>query len=228
MRALTARTFHPSSWWDSRLYTRWVGANTLAELAGLGATGALIALLAPRLETVSAIALAGLMVVSGILLEGVVVGALQWWALKDALPGLKARTWLGFTALGAGIAWTLGVVPSTLLNVEAEAGAEWAEPSTALVLGLAALMGLALGPVLATPQWVVLRKHVAKAAWWIPANALAWAFGMVIIFSGTDAMMASALPFTRVVIGLGTLTLTGAVVGAVHGLALVWLVGGKK
>lgn len=218
------RTFPPSSWWDSGLYARWIGANTLAELIGLGATGVLVALLAPKLETLNSLVLAGSMVATGLLSEGLVVGALQWWVLREVLTNLEAKTWLGFTMLGAGIAWSLGVLPSALLNFEAEAGGAPPEPSAALVYGLAALMGLALGPMLATPQWVALRQHVAKAVWWIPANALAWAFGMVIIFVGIDLMMAGTSLLSQIAVGLGTLTLTGAVVGAVHGIALVWLV----
>ena len=220
---MVARTPRPSYWWDSGLYRRWVTAKTVAELLGLGATGLLIALLAPRLETMSPLLLAGLMVVSGIVLEGVLVGALQGRVLKSALPKLSAKHWIGFTALGAGVAWLLGVVPSTLLTFEAEVGTAPPEPSTFLVLALAALMGLALGPVLATPQWVVLRRHVNRALWWIPANALAWALGMVIIFAGIDLMMATPSLILRALLGVSTLTLTGAGVGAVHGLVLLRL-----
>ena len=87
--------------------------------------------------------------------------------------------------------------------------------------------GLFLGAVLGIPQWLVLRR-VVKGAWlWIPANCLAWALGMPVIFAMVDrayAVYAAGSIAGAVVVLAGTLALTGAVVGAVHGLALVKLV----
>ena len=59
--------------------------------------------------------------------------------------------------------------------------AEW------MVYLLAASMGLVFGPILGAPQWWVLRRWVDKAIWWIPANAVAWAGGMVAIFVGMNS-----------------------------------------
>jgi hypothetical protein len=43
-----------------------------------------------------------------------------------------------------------------------------------VIYALAAGMGLILGTILGVPQWLALRRHVPKAGWWVPANALAW------------------------------------------------------
>lgn len=99
-----------------------------------------------------------------------------------------------------------------------------AEPSTAVVYGLAALMGLVAGAILGTPQWLVLRRHVRRAAWWIPANALAWVPGMVMAFYAAAFIFSTSIGGSTVVLAVGTLAAIGAVVGAIHGLALVWLV----
>jgi hypothetical protein len=92
------------------------------------------------------------------------------------------------------------------------------------VFGLAFLMGLVLGPILGFAQWLALRRFVAPAALWMPANALAWGFGMVVIFAGIDPATAGGFGPGTVMILAATLLCAGAVVGAVHGLALVWLV----
>jgi hypothetical protein len=42
------------------------------------------------------------------------------------------------------------------------------------------------GAVLSFAQWLVLRGKVKRAGLWIPANMLAWAFGMPVIFLGMD------------------------------------------
>jgi hypothetical protein len=32
------------------------------------------------------------------------------------------------------------------------------------------------------PQWLVLRRHLPNAVWWIPANAIAWLVGVAVHF----------------------------------------------
>jgi len=115
------------------------------------------------------------------------------------------------------------MVPSTLLSLGSGGGASPAEPGKAKVLGLAFLMGLALGPVLGVAQWLALRQFVRRAALWVPANALAWACGMVVIFAGIDLALGGGFGAGIMPILALTLACAGALVGAVHGLALVWL-----
>lgn len=151
-----------------------------------------------------------------------VVGAAQWSVLRGPLPRL--HTWVLATGAGALLAWTLGMVPSTFLSVGAGGRARSAEPVETAVLGLALLMGLVLGPLLGLAQWLALRRFVRGAALWMPANALAWACGMVTIFVGMDLAFAEGFGPGTVPILISTLLLCGAAVGAVHGLTLVWLV----
>jgi hypothetical protein len=134
-------------------------------------------------------AMAAVAVLAGTLVEGTVVGTAQWSVLRVPLPRMSWRTWAGATSAGAFLAWLLGMIPSTVLSLGADsggAGAAPAEPSNTVVLALAFLMGLVLGPVLGFAQWLVLRRFVSHAALWMPANAFAWAFGMVVIFTGVD------------------------------------------
>ena len=114
--------------------------------------------------------------------------------------------------------------PSTVLSLGADtSGGATAEPSDAVVFGLAFLMGLVLGPVLGFAQWLALRRFVARAALWMLANALAWAVGMVVIFAGIDPATSGGFGPGTVAILAATLFCAGAAVGAIHGLALVWL-----
>ena len=62
------------------------------------------------------------------------------------------------------------------------------EPPLALVLLLAADLGSVAGPLLPAFQWLSLRKVLPCNAWrWLPANALAWALGMPVIFPGAHS-----------------------------------------
>lgn len=84
-------------------------------------------------------------------------------------------------------------------------------------------MGAVAGAVLSFAQWLVLRKAAARAGWWIPANMLAWFFGMPIIFWGIDAVQkVQSLGGALLLMALALL-LAGVVVGGIHGVFLVRL-----
>lgn len=220
---------HPLSAWG--LWSRWVIANSLGEVLGLGIAGglgvALFSLLSAVLS-VPAVATAIAMVLGGTL-EGALVGVAQWVVLHRYIPRLPWRQWVLATAAGAFIAWALGMMPSTLIELSANTDGSASDPTFAslsdlTVYTLAALMGMVLGHILALVQWLVLRQYIHRAAWWILANAVAWAVGMVAIFvvAGLLTEEATTLDIT-LAFGLAG-AVAGALVGAIHGLALVRLV----
>jgi hypothetical protein len=214
-------------------YRRWVLANGWSELLGLGTT-ALLGWLATRFLTESpapglVLLGAAVMVAKGTLIEGVVVGVAQGRELRRVLPGFSVRAWVFATALGAGVAWTLGMIPSTLMAFTQPAATDTPppeEPPFGIILLLAAGMGLVLGPILGLPQWRVLRRFVPRAGWWVPANAAAWAVGMAVIFAGIQLIPdAAPWPVAAAAVGVACL-LAGLSVGAIHGLVLVRLLRG--
>ena len=210
---------------DRTFWGRWVAANALAEAVGLGGSALVaFAFLVQWEATWGVIWSAVAVVLLSTLCEGTAVGVAQWAVLRGRFPALRLRAWWAMTALGAGVAWTLGMVPSTLISL-GEASTEAApvaEPPALVVYALAAGMGLVLGPVLATPQWWVLRRFVDRAWRWIPANSLAWAVGMVAIFAGVGFAADSGAPVAVIVpVVIMTLLFAGAAVGAIHGAFLV-------
>jgi hypothetical protein len=90
----------------------------------------------------------------------------------------------------------------------------------AAILASTLIEGTAVG----TAQWLVLRRHVRHAVLWVPANALAWAPGMVLAFVAADFVFSIGMETSAVLLSVFTLAVIGAVVGAIHGVALVWLV----
>ena len=210
------------------LWIRWVLANSLAETVGLGSAFGLGAILFPYLSAPGifiALATVAVAVLAGTIIEGTVVGTAQWLVLRRPLPAMRWRAWVLATALGAFVAWALGMLPGTLISAGSGTGGPAPpEPSETMVYGLAALMGLAAGTILGTPQWFVLRRHVRRAAIWIPANALAWMPGMVLAFVAADLIFSAGIGMITIVFAIATLVVIGAVVGAIHGIALVWMV----
>ena len=173
----------------ANLWLRWMAANALGELVGLGATFAAIGLLVPQIEngSVAGVLLAfGVAVASGAI-EATVVGLAQWWAMHPWFPAVGRTAWWRATLLGALVAYALGYLPSTLMNVGEAAGqGAPAEPPMWVTLLLAAVLGAVAGAVLSFGQWLVLRRSVCRAGVWLPANVLAWACGMPLIFWGMD------------------------------------------
>ncbi|WP_257455206.1 hypothetical protein [Archangium lipolyticum] len=214
---------------DTGFYRRWIVANGQAEAAGLGTTFVAGRLIAPHLDQVTGVAaiLGGALaaILLGTLLEGVLVGVLQERVLRQRLQGLRRGAWILATAAGAGLAWLLGMVPSTVMALVSTAspGPAPEEPGALVQYGLAMGLGLVAGPILGLAQWTVLRGVVPGAGRWLWANALAWAVGMPVIFMGMDVVPWGG-PFVLVTLAVYLVCgVTGVIVGAIHGRVLLRL-----
>lgn len=160
-------------------FIRWTFNCAMGELAGIGAAGAIAFGVNSSLgepETIGAKVLVLLAMMGAGLVEGSVLGWMQWRALRHKFGKVKRNEWVLFTALVAVLGWMLGMLPSLFGGsaVEDPAAApsdiDFSDP---LVFGMLTIgMGLALGALFGIFQWLVLRKYVAKANRWILANAL--------------------------------------------------------
>jgi len=223
---MSSTTIHKTSTgWDWKLWFQWILANAVGETVGLGGTlliGGLLLLNAQK--TMGVVAAAALAVLAGTFIEGIVVGTAQWLVLHRPLQSLRWWVWVLATAIGAFLAWTLGMIPSTFMFTDSNmGGATPAQMSDLVVYALAAAMGFVLGLILGIPQWLVLRRHLPKAGWWVLANALAWMVGMVIVFVGTSFILPEGVTLSVALMLLLFLFAAGAAVGAIHGLVLIWL-----
>ena len=212
----------------NQLWSRWILANALSEMVGLGLTFLITGLVFSKLDglgTMTSILLSFLFAVASGAIEATFVGLAQWWAMRPWFPTITRFAWWRGTMIGALVAYVLGYLPSTIMSLgEATASsAPMAEPPQWVVLLLAAGMGAIGGVVLSFAQWLVMRSKVERAGWWIPANMLAWTFGMPIIFWGIDLAFKMTAIWQSILLMAGTLFIAGAVVGGIHGLFLVRL-----
>jgi hypothetical protein len=212
----------------NQLWSRWTLANAFSELFGLGLTFLITGLVFSRLDsqgTMTSILLSFVFAVASGAVEATIVGLAQWWAMHPWFPMIERFAWWRGTFIGALIAYVLGYLPSTIMSMgEATASsAPIAEPPQWIVLLLAAGMGAVGGVVLSFAQWLVMRGKVKRAGLWIPANMLAWTFGMPVIFWGIDMAFKMSAVWQSVLLMAGTLFVAGAIVGGIHGLFLMRL-----
>jgi hypothetical protein len=204
----------------SNLWWRWIVANLTGEFVGLGIAGALgagVMFFSGQVTGSGRVIVIGLALISAAIAEGSVVGFAQWLVLRHPLPELTRRTWIAATALGSLIAWVIGMTLGTL-------GGDLLDTSdgaNALLFG--ALLGPLVGALLGVAQWWVLRGFVAHAGWWVLANAVAWTAGMAVIFVATGIVDEQTPVAAMTAIWAVSGILAGAVVAAIHGQVLVWL-----
>jgi hypothetical protein len=131
---------------------------------------------------------------------GGIQGTLQWLVLRQRVS--QAGWWVLAGAVGYATGWVLS--PSKVLL---------RDPIWAMWLMDAAVTGAAIGAA----QWLVLRRQVPRAGWWIPVNAAGWIVGVIVsalvLLSGSQSLSMSILAFA----------VGGALVGGITGIALAWL-----
>jgi hypothetical protein len=172
------------------LVLRWVVATTAGWIVGFAICEAVVKPIVDELTHVNS---------DGAVI-GIAIGIGQWLVMKSRIN--RTRWWILASIIGFGI------------------GKDVADPVALAVSGPmgSVLGGLAIGMSLGVAQWLVLRRHVPEARWWIVASAIAWAVGWAII-SSVDTEAAGASIAVAYVIG----AIGAAVAGLVTAAALVWL-----
>jgi len=212
----------------NQLWSRWVLANAFGEMFGLGLTFLITGLVFSKLDsqqTMTSILLTFIFAVASGAIEATLVGLTQWWAMHPWFSTIERFAWWRGTLIGALIAYVLGYLPSTLMSMgeTSASSAPVAEPAQWIVLLLAAGLGAVGGAVLSFAQWLAMRGKIQRAGIWIPANMLAWTFGMPIIFWGIDLAFKLSAVWQAMLLMAVVLFAAGAVVGGIHGLFLVRL-----
>ena len=104
-------------------------------------------------------------------------GAMQWLLLRRRI-GLS-----GWWVLATGAGWLFALIamvaPTVAIVLRLEEFASTSTPEQArITFRLTFIVAVSLaGLVLGTSQWLVLRRQVQRAGWWIPATIVAWALG---------------------------------------------------
>jgi hypothetical protein len=193
-----------------RLWARWTLATTLGEAVGF-AVPAAVGVLAYALAFPDGTLV--LLAVAAGAGEGAILGFAQSRVLRRELFGLPPRRWVAATAAAAALGWAVGM----------PLGVYGASLPLPLLVPALVLAGVVLLGAVGGAQWLVLRRHVARAGPWVPANALAWLLGLAVAFAGMSLLREGDPAAVVLAVGVGSGLGMGFVVAAVTGFALVRL-----
>ncbi len=137
-----------------------------------------------------------------------ILGLTQWLVLRRYIS--KAGWWILATTIGGVVALYIGSAVTFF--------------TTGILWHGAGLVGGAVGgAILGLAQWLVLRRHVSQAGWWILASAVALAVGAgwVVNLGISSAFRGGESIEMLRWIGIGAAS--GAIGGVIKGGTLVWL-----
>jgi membrane associated rhomboid family serine protease len=130
----------------------------------------------------------------GVNVGGIGVGVLQWLVLRQQVT--RAGWWVPASIVAVA---ALGVMVFAVGVIDADVG--W-------VVGT-----VLFGTVLGVLQWLLLRRQLARAGWWVLASGVGWVVG---------GFLSGAVPVGAAG-GFPGWAAVGAVYGAMSGAVLVWL-----
>lgn len=202
--ATTARVPRVTVGWG--FYLRWVWLTALSFGVGSAVSNAIAHPIPESLQSVRN--------VIGWFADGACVGAAQWVLLRREVAA--AWRWVVASALGWVVGLSLFAEGSRVLNallagVLAAAGVVHAGNLKKFPFEIFDLPfgGAVAGAAIGVLQWLLLRRNVTAAGWWVLASAIGWAVAYIAPWMGTASV--------------GPATALGMITGSLTGALLVWL-----
>ncbi len=183
---------HAYSQGSRTLRRSWLLNVSVGEALGFcipAAVGVLV------LQRAPAVVLAALVAAGA--LEGLVLGVAQSRVLHREFFGFARRDWAVLTSAAAAFAWLVGMLPSTFYST-------WSTWPLVATIPVATLSGILVLGSIGGAQWFVLRRHVARAWIWVPANAAAWCAGLL-VFAGITSPLWREGQSPWLIAGIGAL-----------------------
>ena len=167
----------------------WVAANLLGWLI----LAALVTVL-PALKSIRSIFTAPILI-------GVPLGLAQWLVLRRLIP--LSPLWV--------LAFPVGWVLSMLVPVAIPASLwQIVDSESAITL---TILYIVMGAVIGLPQWLMLRRRLTKAAWWILGSSVGMGLGFALVLVTGFINRSEFWSYTVVVLVYGIAT----------GAILLWL-----
>lgn len=200
-------------------FTRWIEACAAGELLGI-ASAALWWVTCERFDPAPIGLTAQILMLvaksgSG-LIQGLVLGYLQGWALQRPYPTISAGRWTAATVVVAVAGWGIAAWASVFGFEHGPDAPVLNLMQTALT---AAVFGIVTGLVFGSAQALVLRGVARRAHWWIVANMLGWGLALPCIYIASSVGSAQPGSLEIAFRGLVGGVASGVVLGTLTGLS---------
>jgi hypothetical protein len=183
------------------IWILWVAAS----IVGFALSAAALRGSATILPENTPLIIAGTVFVLGRLLLPTLPAFLHWLILRRLFA--RAGWWIPASVVG----WLLAYIPLNMGIAGADTGQGFLFISERYVFGVACAVA---GAVAGTMQWLVLRRWVSCAGWWVLASSISWV--------GAAWVFANLTRGADVHFLLGGAA-SGSLSGAITGVVLVWL-----
>ena len=191
----------------------------IGEMLGIGVAGSLAVavniLLGEPASFLEKTLVLGVMLIAG-LFEGSSIAWFQWSVLRRKFTSMLFKNWWKYTVTVALLGWFFGSLPS-LFFVNGNNPSNVTEPSMLLIILIAIAGGAVAGLLFGWFQGLELKRHTSNWKLWIPANSLAWAVALAVIFYAATWPDANT-PVFQIII-------SAVIGGCVAGLSLGMLTG---
>lgn len=209
------------------IWSRWVFANGAGVLVGTLAATALIPIIGLLIMPFGApdnqpLNIFFILALAASVFMGTALGLSQWFVLREIEPKIDAWSWTCATAIGTLLIVTLILYPEMrTAGASMDAFKTTAELSSPQIVATALFLGALFGTIVGTAQWIVLRKYVAFAAWWIINSALAGAIGLPLMLVALALAEARTSYWSFWLVGTLSAAALGAAYGGVTGLTFI-------
>lgn len=216
--------YYGSTGW---IYPAWLRSCILGSTLALAISGVISVLvntyLAQYRSGVYSLIAAGAVGIAAIL-EGALIGYMQWRVLRRVFPTMTSTLWVGATMIAAISGYALSWLPTSYALAAALAtriGDMTVSPS--VMARISIVTGALVGLVWGVTQFAVLRFHVHQAGSWIVASMISWTLSFACVYLSAFLPDRTTNPFLR--IGLAALSglVLGSFLGIMHGHVLTKL-----
>lgn len=142
----------------------------------------------------------------GLFFSGLLCGLGQWRLIERHLPGIESWVIVNIFGMPSGLifgAFAYFEIESILLSVL---------PAQYLLTDIVGIFFFA-GIFLGTLQWLVLRRKVKGAFWWIPVSGFSWGTGLYLSFTLLNLFLPASLNGHHLRIGALLGTIIGIIIG---------------
>jgi hypothetical protein len=218
-----------STWYEhasacDRICSAWVRACIAGPAIAFAVSAAMSVVVGRELAEYRAnpqqLLSAGVFIAAAIL-EGGLIGYVQWRVLRRMFPTMSGPMWITATIVAAAAGCVLSGVPTSFALTAALASRIGdVTVGAAAAMRISIVTGALVGLVWGVTQYTVLRLHAHEPTAWILSNTAAWTIGFAAVFFAAFLPDRTMHPAIQIALAAGAGIILGGAVGVLNGWTL--------